>query len=91
MATPGEGNTKSLDSLSREERPSEEKYQDGVATDGSGPSGTEPESEPEYLGGLQLTVIMCTINLSTLIASLDLVSLGFPNMDGTFPKIYIHF
>ena len=45
-----------------------------VRTSNNEPSEEKSEEQPEYLGTFRLAMVMCTINLSTLIASLDLVS-----------------
>lgn len=49
-------------------------------TSANGPDKEQGDEETDitYAGPLRLTIIMCTLSLSTLIAALDLVSLFVP-------------
>lgn len=46
------------------------------------------DTEPEYLTGFKLSLVMCTIYLSTLLAALDIVSIS-PSILSYYLLIYL--
>jgi hypothetical protein len=77
MTTQEPVDTSPSDSASREDQLPNENCHHAIAKDGSKGPHEGAESGPEYARGLRLSIIMCTINLTTMIAALDLVRVLF--------------